>query len=185
MKKLIAIGMILLVLAAGCPAPTDAPVPEGTVAPASYAFTFSAKTLDGETVTEAFFGRYDLTMVNVWASWCPPCRGELSELAALYGKLPENVGFLSVTVDDPGDLSDAQALLEEHGCAFPCLDGQGSPGLMAGFLNQVMAIPTTLFLDKNGNQVGQWIVGVPQGSASVSDAYLNEIQARLDELNGK
>ena len=201
MKKLVAILLILVILAAGCrkanqitpaapapestAAPTDAPVPEGTVAPASYAFTFSAKTLDGETVTEAFFGRYDLTMVNVWASWCPPCRGELSELAALYGKLPENVGFLSVTVDDPGDLSDAQALLEEHGCAFPCLDGQGSPGLMAGFLNQVMAIPTTLFLDKNGNQVGQWIVGVPQGSASASDAYLNEIQARLDELNGK
>ena len=201
MKKLVAILLILVILAAGCrkanqitpaapapestAAPTDAPVPEGTVAPASYAFTFSAKTLDGETVTEAFFGRYDLTMVNVWASWCPPCRGELSELAALYGKLPENVGFLSVTVDDPGDLSDAQALLEEHGCAFPCLDGQGSPGLMAGFLNQVMAIPTTLFLDKNGNQVGQWIVGVPQGSASVSDAYLNEIQTRLDELNGK
>ena len=201
MKKLVAILLILVILAAGCrkanqitpaapapestAAPTDAPVQEGTVAPASYAFTFSAKTLDGETVTEAFFGRYDLTMVNVWASWCPPCRGELSELAALYGKLPENVGFLSVTVDDPGDLSDAQTLLEEHGCAFPCLDGQGSPGLMAGFLNQVMAIPTTLFLDKNGNQVGQWIVGVPQGSASASDAYLNEIQARLDELNGK
>lgn len=201
MKKLVAILLILVILAAGCrkanqitpaapapestAAPTDAPVPEGTVAPASYAFTFSAKTLDGETVTEAYLGAHDLTMVNVWASWCPPCRGELSELAALYGKLPENVGFLSVTVDDPGDLSDAQALLEEHGCAFPCLDGQGSPGLMAGFLNQVIAIPTTLFLDKNGNQVGQWIVGVPQGSASVSDAYLSEIQARLDELNGK
>ena len=113
-----------------------------------------------------------------------PCRSELKELGQLYGKLPENVGFLSVTVDDPGDLADAKALLEENGCAFPCLDGQGSPGLMTGFLRKVSAIPTTLFFDSRGNQVGQWIVGVPRGS-SVVDAYWNEIQARLDSLNGK
>ena len=79
---------------------------------------------------------------------------------------------------------DLKALLEENGCAFPCLDGQGSPGLMTGFLRKVSAIPTTLFFDSRGNQVGQWIVGVPRGS-SVVDAYWNEIQARLDSLNGK
>ena len=215
MKKLVAISLILLILAAGCrkaqtdapaspaaepPAPTSAsateppaaeqpkaaPVPE-TEAPEAaqpYAFSFTAQTLDGDTVTEAYFGEHDLTMVNVWASWCGPCRSELKELGELYTKLPENVGFLSVTVDDPGDLADAKALLEENGCAFPCLDGQGSPGLMTGFLRKVSAIPTTLFFDSRGNQVGQWIVGVPRGS-SVVDAYWNEIQARLDSLNGK
>ncbi len=175
------------------PAVTEAPVEEAapapeeesapSEAPAEYAFSFTAQTLEGETVTEAVFSEHDLTMVNVWASWCPPCRGELSELATLYGRLPENVGFLSVTVDDAGDLPAAAKLLEQHGCAFTCLDGQGSPGLMAGFLGQVMAIPTTVFFDRAGNQVGQWIVGVPQGSGSVSEAYLAEIEARLAQLN--
>ena len=198
MKKLVAICLILLVLGAGCrkantqtpapptAAPASAPAPETEVPAAAdpYAFTFTAQTLAGETVTEEIFGRHDLTMVNVWASWCPPCRGELKELGELYSKLPENVGFLSVTVDDRGDLADAQALLEENGCAFPCLDGQGSEELMKGFLNQVMAIPTTIFFDSRGNQVGQWIVGVPRGS-SVVDAYWNETQTRLDELKVK
>ena len=197
MKKIIAYMLILLLLVApGCqqkdadaaPAPTQAP-PAPTAAPSpeasgEYAFTFSAQTLEGETVTEAFLGQYDLTMVNVWASWCPPCKGELGELGELYKKLPENVGFLSVTVDDAQDLPEAKALLEEHGCAFVCLDGQESPGLLKGFLSKVTAIPTTLFLDKNGNEVGQWIVGVPR-SSSVTDAYMAEIQARLDTLNGK
>ena len=153
--------------------------------PAEYAFTFSAQTLDGETVTEAILGQYDLTMVNVWASWCPPCRGELGELGTLYGRLPENVGFLSVTVDDPQDLKDARELLEKAGCAFLCLDGQASAGLMGGPLSRVMYIPTTLFLDRSGNQVGEWIVGVPQGKRSVADAYLSEIQARLSLLTEK
>lgn len=208
MKKAVAVLMILvLLLTAGCrrkAAEAPAEVPEAAAAsqpaptaqaqpaspenaptePIEYAFTFSAQTLDGETVTEEYFSRYDLVMVNVWASWCGPCRSELSELGQLYKNLPANVGFLSVTVDDPGDLADAKALLEENGCAFPCLDGQGSPGLMTGFLRKVSAIPTTIFFDSRGNQVGQWIVGVPRGS-SVVDAYWNEIQTRLDELNGK
>ena len=212
MKKTIAI-LLLLLLLAGCqkvntdaaqaptpaptaepePAPTEEPpaeaaeteAPQAEAAPAQYAFTFSAKTLEGQKVTQEFFGQYDLTMVNVWASWCGPCKGELPELAELYGKLPENVGFLSITVDDPQDVKEAKALLEENGCTFPCLDGQGSAGLMGGFLSRVMAIPTTLFLDSRGNEAGDWTLGVPQTGSSVTDAYLSEIQTRLSQLSGK
>ena len=199
MKRILA--LLLLLLLAGCrmmnttvptvPAaaasvsPMATPASAADPAPVEYAFAFTARTLDGEEMTEEVFGQYDLTMVNVWASWCPPCRGELGELSELYGKLPENVGFLSVTVDDPGDLDDAQALLEQYGCAFPCVDGQGSEGLVKSLLSRVMAIPTTVFFDRAGNEVGDWIVGVPQGKGSVSDAYLSEIQARLDLLNVK
>lgn len=206
MKKAVAVLMILvLLLTAGCrrkAAEAPAEVPEAAAAsqpaptaqaqpaspenaptePIEYAFTFSAQTLDGETVTEEYFSRYDLVMVNVWASWCGPCQSELGDLAELYGTLPENVGFLSVTVDYPDDLKDAKALLSENGCAFPCLDGQGSEGLTNGPLRRVIYIPTTLFLDRHGNQVGDEIVGVPQGNGSVSDAYMTEIRARLATL---
>ena len=171
------------VIPSGLGIPTDGEAPLPTTAlPIQYAFTFSAQTLDGDTVTEAFFGQYDLTMVNVWASWCGPCQGELGELGYLYGRLPANVGFLSVTIDEPGDLKDAKNLLVNNGCTFPCVDGQGSEGLMNGFINQVMAIPTTIFFDRSGNQVGEWIIGVPQTSGSVADAYMAEIQARLSLL---
>ncbi len=203
MKKAFAICMIMaLLLAAGCAkkvaeapvnqtvsaAPAAPAVSAATEAPAKptgdYAFSFSAQTLGGETVTEAFFGQHDLTMVNVWASWCGPCRGELPELGELYGKLPQNVGFLSVTIDEPGDLKAAQDILAQNGCTFPCLDGQASEGLTKNVLNGIMAIPTPLFFDSPGNQGGAMIVGVPQGS-SVVDAYMAEIQARLDLLNAK
>ena len=203
MKKAIAIWMVMaLLLAAGCAkkvaeapvnqtvsaAPAAPAVSAATEAPAKptgdYAFSFSAQTLGGETVTEAFFGQHDLTMVNVWASWCGPCCKELPDLSELYKILPENVGFLSVTIDEPGDLKAAQDILAQNGCTFPCLDGQASEGLTKNVLNGVMAIPTTLFFDSQGNQVGEMIVGVPQGS-SVVDAYMAEIQARLDLLSAK
>ncbi len=161
---------------------TAEPAPEGT-AGAAYAFSFTARTLDGTRVTEAYFGQYDLTMVNVWASWCGPCRSELSELGALYTKLPENVGLLSITVDDPRDVGEAKALLEKNGCAFPCLDGQSSSGLFRNFLGRVTAIPTSLFFDRTGHEVGSWILGVPQGTGTVSETYLKHIQTRLDSLN--
>lgn len=205
MKKAIAFLMILMLLttinlqgrntAATAPAASEAatapaaaeeaPIVYEPAAPAKYAFAFTAATLDGDTVTEEVFGRYDLTMVNLWASWCGSCRSELAELGQLYAKLPENVGFFSVTVDDPDGLEDAKALLEQNGCAFPCLDGLGSQGLVRNVINRVMAIPTTLFFDRSGNQVGEMLVGVPQSAGSVAEAYLSEIQARLDLLHGK
>lgn len=199
MKRILA--LLLLLLLAGCrmmnttvptvPAaaasvsPTATPASAESAAPVEYAFAFTARTLDGEELTEEVFGQYDLTMVNVWASWCGPCKSELPELAELYGKMPENVGFLSITVDDPQDVKEAKALLEENGCTFPCLDSQTSTGLFKNFLGKVNAIPTTVFFDRSGNEVGGWILGVPQGGDSVSDAYLQQIQNRLDQLNGK
>ena len=215
MKKTIAILMILmLLLVAGCrkkayrasepQAATAAPaaeaavtmappaVPTVTEAPAQvsaepiqYAFSFSAQTLDGATMTEAFFGQHDLTMVNVWASWCGPCRGELGELGQLYQKLPANVGFLSVTIDDPGDLADAKTLLQQNGCAFPCLDITSSQELSDEILPQVMAIPATLFFDRSGNLVGNMVIGAPERNGSVVEGYLYEIQNRLAQVNGK
>ena len=215
MKNIVAILLMLLLItgcgqantpapaaeaiAAPTSAPTSAPTAEPSAEPSAEpasteaaaaeapacAFAFSAKTLDGEKVTQDFFLQYDLTMVNVWASWCGPCQGELKELGQLYGRLPENVGLLSITVDDPGDLDDAKALLEQNGCAFPCLDAGSSSGLYRNFLGKVQAIPTTIFFDRTGNQVGQWIVGVPQSKGSVSDAYMAQIQSRLDQLSGQ
>ena len=199
MKRILA--LLLLLLLAGCrmmnttvptvPAaaasvsPTATPASAESAAPVEYAFAFTARTLDGEELTEEVFGQYDLTMVNVWASWCGPCCKELPALSELYKILPENVGFLSVTIDDPEDLKAAQDILAENGCTFPCLDGQASAGLTENVLSGVMAIPTTLFFDRSGNQVGTSILGAPDLNGSVVEGYLHELQARLDLLNAK
>ena len=196
MKKSLVLLCAALLLA-GCMAkkPEQIPVPETepTTAPAETAaplqepqaagegLVFSAQTLDGETVSEAFFADNDLNMVNIWASWCPPCVGELGELGELYTKLPQNVGFLSLNIDEEQDMDAARALLSDNNCSFTCIKGLNSPGIQEGILSQVMYIPSTVFFDRQGNQVGELVVGVPQG-ADVAAAYMDEINSRLSLL---
>ena len=57
---------------------------------------FNAKTLNGDTVTEESFKDYNLTMINVWATYCGPCKQEMKDLAALYQSLPEGVNTTSI-----------------------------------------------------------------------------------------
>lgn len=172
-------------------APGSTPIPVCTKVPATdasaqdFAFPFTAVTLDGGTVTEAFFQEYDLIMVNVWASWCGPCRAELPELGELYTKLPAGVGFLSVTIDEPEDLEEARDLLQQNGCTFPCLVITSSQELSDEILPQVMAIPATLFFDRRGNLVGNMVIGAPERNGSVVEGYLYEIQNRLVQVSGR
>ena len=77
------------------------------------------------------------------------------------------------------------ALLDENGCAFPCLDITSSQELSDEILPQVMAIPATLFFDRSGNLVGNMVIGAPERNGSVVEGYLYEIQNRLAQVNGK
>ena len=166
MKKLLAIILALLLLA-GCGAKEAAeelPVEE-TVTEAANAFgTFSAETLDGETLTEAVFAEADLTVVNLWGTFCGPCIQELPTLGMLHDEL-ENVQFLGIVLDcndqfggvDPDQAALAVDIMEQAGAAYDCLvlnQSLASIG-MANF----QYIPTTLFVDKAGNIVGTEIVG--------------------------
>src|SRR5271166_1166120 len=71
---------------------------------------FSLKTIDGRTVTlESFRGK--TLVVNVWATWCPPCREEMPDLISTYGKLsPNGVEFLGVDTTEEASIVQAYAI---------------------------------------------------------------------------
>lgn len=92
--------------------------------------------------------RGNIVLVNFWASWCGPCRAELPEMEALYQEY-RDLGFeiLAVNVDD--DESKADVLLKDIEVNFPVLydtDGNISK------LYDVSAMPTTVIVDRDGNQ---------------------------------
>ena len=137
-------------------------------------FTFATTDMAGNTVTsaEAFAGN-KITLVNLWATWCPPCVGELGELAQIHERLREMdcgvVGIL-LDADQAGAVGKARSLMEENGVGYPVLALSED---MYDVLSTVDVIPTSFFVDSNGNIVGTPIVG------ALPEEYIPAVKALL------
>lgn len=65
---------------------------------------FETKGVDGKDYTEKVFSDYDLTLVNVFTTWCSPCVNEIPELEKLYEEMKEKgVGVVGVVLDTVSD----------------------------------------------------------------------------------
>lgn len=142
---------------------------------------FSARTLSGSTFTQENLTPYDLTMVNIWTTWCGYCIAEMPELQKVYKNLPKNVNMISICCDADSETDSANEILDKNNCTFETLIPDDK--LTDSILNQVSGYPTTIFVDKNGNVVGNVQLGAPSAGDDVSEAYLNLINQRLEQVN--
>lgn len=145
---------------------------------------FAATDLNGNAVDPSIFADYDLTMVNVWATYCGPCLKEmpdLGELATEYeSKGVRIVGLVSDTMNADGSISadqveTAQAIVESTQADY--LHILPSEDLM-GIVYQITSVPTTFFVDSTGAQVGTAYIGAKSKEdwASIIDSTLTEVQ---------
>ena len=126
--------------------------------------SFEGKDLDGNTVkSDELFSGNAVTVVNFWFTTCNPCVGELTELDALNKELAEKGGALigvnTFTLDgDEAAISEAKDVLTEKGVTYQNVyfDSDGEAGK---FTSNIFAYPTTYVVDRNGNIVGEPIVG--------------------------
>ena len=125
---------------------------------------FEGKDLDGNTVkSDELFSGNAVTVVNFWFTTCNPCVGELAELDALNEELAEKGGSLigvnTFTLDgDEAAISEAKDVLAKKGATYQNVyfDSDGEAGK---FTANIFAYPTTYVIDRNGNIVGEPIVG--------------------------
>ena len=125
---------------------------------------FEGKDLDGNTVkSDELFSGNAVTVVNFWFTTCNPCVGELAELDALNKELAEKGGTLigvnTFTLDgDEAAISEAKDVLDKKGATYQNVyfDSDGEAGK---FTTNIFAYPTTYVVDRNGNIVGEPIVG--------------------------
>ncbi|MDR1516070.1 MAG: TlpA family protein disulfide reductase [Synergistaceae bacterium] len=137
---------------------------------------FSARSLEGHAVTDAIFADKKLTMVNIWTTWCPPCIAEMPDLGKLANSMPEGSQLVGIILDadDPNALDEAQKILSKANAKFP----QILPAdVMSPVLEEVQAIPTTIFVDADRNIVGKPLVG-----SRSEKAYRSEIEKLLKTL---
>ena len=133
---------------------------------------FSMQDIEGETYTQEMFADYDLTMVNVFTTWCTPCVNEIPDLQTLWENQKEQgvnvVGIVLDSIDSNGAadqeiIEKAKVLAERTGAAYPFLIPDQS--YLNGRLSGINAVPETFFVDKDGNIVGETY----SGSRSLED----------------
>ena len=119
--------------------------------------SFKTTDLSGNEVTsEELFAGHKVTMLNLWATWCGPCRGELGELGKLAREFEkQGCQIVGVCLDGAESGREAKALLKENGADFlnlVCTDDIEDQLF-------TLYVPTSFFVDSEGNLLGDPIVG--------------------------
>ena len=142
---------------------------------------FEGKDLDGNPVkSDELFSANAVTVVNFWFTTCNPCVGELAELDALNKELAEKGGSLigvnTFTLDgDETAISEAKDVLAKKGATYQNVYF-ASNGEAGKFTTNIFAYPTTYVVDRNGNIVGDPIVG-----AITEKKQAEALQAQIDK----
>jgi thiol-disulfide isomerase/thioredoxin len=139
---------------------------------------FSSQTLSGEPITDDIFSGKRLTMVNIWATWCGPCISEMPDLGRLARMMPEGTQLVGIVQDvlyNKDATGNAKEIVEYANADFPQILAVNS---MITYLQNVYAIPTTIFVDSAGKIVGEPLIG-----SMYAESYLSAIENILGETS--
>ena len=184
MKKLCAVLLSLALLLSLCSSFAFADAAE---AEEPLSLHFTTTDVDGNSVTsEELFGAYDLTLVNLWETWCSPCKSELGDLERIYEELKDKgVGIVGVCMlgeaydeyaSDPDDLAE---LRESNGITYPLLCYTEDFAFI-----DTDSRPTSFFVDREGNLVlpeytqmtqeefDAWIESAVESAVAQAESYL-------------
>ena len=134
----------VLLLALLLRAPVGQPVGIGTPAPELRAFTLTAAR-EPRTLSQ-YSGH--VVLLNVWATWCPPCRKEMPSMQALHEALADRgLKVVAVSIDDPGSEDQIREFVAEQGLTFEVLHDPEAT-IMDDY--HVGGVPQTFLIDRTG-----------------------------------
>ena len=148
---------------------------------------FAMQDITGTTYTREMFQDYELTMINIFTTWCTPCINEIPDLEKLHGEMSgQGVNIVGIVLDaadgrggtDEEAVEKAKLLAERTGASYPFLIPDA--GGLNGRLHGIQAVPETFFVDKNGNLTG----GTYTGSNSL-EGWKQVIETELGNLKGE
>lgn len=126
----------------------DSPAPPGAVGSAAPDYT--ARTLDGDSISLAAL-RGHAVLLNVWATWCPPCRKEMPDLQALHEEFaPRGLRVIGVSIDAAGADDVVREFLGEYGITYEIAR---DPDERITSLFPAPGVPITVLIDAEGTVV--------------------------------
>lgn len=167
MSLIVRVTLLSSVLAVACSGsdsrPAFRPLQPGDAVPA-----YEAVTVDGQTVTIG--GEQPATLLNLWATWCVPCRTEFPDLQEIHEQLgPRGLSLIAVSLDQ-SDTDRVMGFVNEMGTTFPIVHDPDGRIEDAYF---TVGLPNTYLIDRQGILLKSWLGPLPPGS-------LEEIETLLD-----
>lgn len=157
--KSLTIALVAAAAAAGCTADAPRPPTPGNPAPA-----FAAPTLDGDTVSLASL-RGSPVLLNVWATWCPPCRAELPALQKLQDDFAaEGLRVIAVSIDGRGAAPDVKQFAENHGLRLMILHDPDET-ITQSF--RLTGVPHSFLIAPDGTITEKWVGEIDAGSEAI------------------
>ena len=158
LTSILAAAFLLTACSVAAPQAEATPTPAATAEAAEQNDTleFSLTTLTGDTLDQTVFTDNKLIMVNYWATWCGPCVGEIPDLIKISEEYADK-GFAIVGVltgDD--DIDGAKQFIADQGMSYPVVLPED---FFLDHSDGIYAIPTTMFFDATGKQIGDTVVG--------------------------
>lgn len=161
MKRIFA--TLILVVASGfifAGGAKTTPVKSGSGDSSKNVIRFTTTDLDGNRVTEKIFADNKITMINIWGTFCGPCINEMPDLGKLSAKYKsKGLEIVGVVCDvyDASQSATAKSIVKKTGANYRHL--VTSLDVENTLLKDVQAVPTTIFVDSNGRQIGKTYVG--------------------------
>ena len=110
---------------------------------------FTAMDTEGNTFTlSEALNHYEAVLINIWATWCPPCRAEMPFLNKAREQYGDRVAFIALTADPDDTLDKIEAYRQEMGLQFPM--GRDEGGVLDQYIG-ADGIPVTVIVDRFGN----------------------------------
>jgi peroxiredoxin len=124
---------------------------------------FTLNSLGGEPYALSDL-RGQVVVVNLWATWCPPCRAEMPALQSAYEAYQdEGMVLLAVNTTDQDSVAAVEGFVDEFGLTFPILlDFEG----LVSRLYQLQALPSTFFIDRDG-VIQKVVIGGPMSEVTL------------------
>ncbi len=157
------------------------PMPEATE---QKTFGFNSKTVYGNSITSSVFMQNDLTLINIFATWCSPCVEEIPFLQEIDAEL-DNVGVVGIVADtydtqtgmlQQEAIETAKEIAEKTGAKYPFIIPDNA-FMEDHFENAAVMFPISYIV----NQDGKVVLG-PIGGAHTKDEWLDVIQQAMEAL---
>lgn len=134
---------------------------------------FTTSNLTGESVTNNIFAQKKITVINIWGTFCPPCIAEMPELGEWAKNMPSDAQLIGIVcdVENSGDAQTIQAANQILNAANANFVNLVPNAEIMKYLQNVEAVPTTIFVDSQGNIIGEPVIGADVASykARVAD----------------